>query len=78
MAEIERQASATWGMGHAIAASDFMRIEIPGAPVQSRFKEPSMISESLENAQEEQHEHRHAFRGAGHVHPRNVLKRRRS
>ena len=29
MAEIERQASQAWGMGKAIAAYDFLRIDIP-------------------------------------------------
>ncbi|THH03316.1 hypothetical protein EW145_g6355 [Phellinidium pouzarii] len=42
MAEIERQASEAWGMGPAIAAYDFLRIEIPGSIIRSRFREPDM------------------------------------
>jgi len=29
MREIERQASVAWGMGQAVAASDFMHVIIP-------------------------------------------------
>ncbi|OCB89529.1 hypothetical protein A7U60_g3324 [Sanghuangporus baumii] len=76
MGEIERQASAAWGLGRALAATDFMRIDIPGAPVESRFKEPSMDSDSLESTQYQQHELPHVFHRPGPA--RNVLKRRKT
>ncbi|KAI5119212.1 hypothetical protein M0805_007723 [Coniferiporia weirii] len=43
MAEIERQASEAWGLGLALAAYDYMRVDIPGVHIRSRFTEPDML-----------------------------------
>ncbi|EJD04634.1 uncharacterized protein FOMMEDRAFT_107442 [Fomitiporia mediterranea MF3/22] len=50
MNEIERQANEAWGEENkkAIASYDFMRVDIPGAPVQSRFREPKMEPSEVE------------------------------
>ncbi|KAH8111177.1 beta-lactamase-like protein [Phellopilus nigrolimitatus] len=83
MSEIERQASETWGMGHAIAAYDYLRVDIPGENILSeslsRFREPYMGPSDLPGPPLSQHipSSRHTLPYSSSS-SRKVLKRRKT